>query len=479
MMRRAVFFCTVMGFAQVPSALQAQAASATLRTVNTRSSAERFDHWQLIENTAAEFGGLAQLDKATSAQATRLADQLLQRGQAYVDLYELQRTITRDYTLLLDSVADEGGPRFAATTYFRARALHESGRTREAAAAYRRATLTAPASLRATAAAWAATIGNAKVSPNATWQQAYVQWRAGGTVPRVVCAPAQRSCQLFQAIVTEDMRTLVRLQREISHAPLVDFAETQRGRDGEVTVEFSDPMTFHLLGVADFVLAAHVGLGRRDAEAWRGFALLRAGKPSEAAPLFRALMSSNTSRIEQFAPLLGEAEYRISNRAKAEQEWAQAGGAGLNMLVDVKSGLGLDSAAVVKQWRAEKQRGLERFLAGAAGGTYLARALLRWGLVTEAEEVLAAVRPASHGSRLTSVAPSVLVLAAHTEYRRGQMPNFRDRYSFARADLAGLASAAPVVSGMLRQLQQLTMTVDAPAVSRSDELQMPEEMPDA
>ena len=479
-MHRSAFLCLAIGLACVPTYTHAQVAPAVVRPTSTRATAERYDHWKLIENTAAEFGGFTQVNKATAAQAARLADQLLQRGQAYLDLYELQRTLTRDYTAQLDSVADEGGPRFAATTYFRARALQESGRTRDAAAAYRRASLTAPASLRATAAAWNATLDNAKSSAaTASWQQAYVHWRAGTTVPRVACVGAQRPCQLLNAIVAEDISTLVRLQREIASAPVIDFAETQRGRTGDVTAEFSDPITFYLLGVADFVLAAHVGAGRRDADAWRGFALLRAGKPTEAAVLLRSVMAGNASRTEQFAPLLGEAEYRGGNRAKAGQEWASAGGAGLNMLADVKSSLGVDSAAVVQQWRTEKQRGLERLLAGAAGGTYLARALLRWGLVAEAEEVLAAVRPASHGSRLTSVAPSVLVLAAHTEYRRGHMPNFRDRYSFARADLAGLASAAPVVSGMLRQLQQLTMTVDAPAVSRSEEAQMPEEMPDA
>lgn len=479
MYRSAVLFMA-MWLASVPAGMRAQATPVPVRSASTRTTAERYDHWKLIENTAAEFGGLTQVGKATASQVARLADQLLQRGQAYLDLYELQRTVTRDYTTHLDSAAENGGPRFAATIYFRARALHESGRTRDAAAAYRRAALTAPAALRTSATAWSATIDNAKASTTAsTWQQSYVNWRAGQVVPRVACAGAQRSCQLFQAIIAEDIGTLARLQREIAAAAVVDFTETQRARDGDVTVDFSDPITFYLLGVADFVLAAHIGAGRRDADAWRGFALLRAGKPTEAATLLRSAMSGNTTRVEQFAPLLGEAEYRSNNRAKAAQEWALAGGAGLNMLVDVKSSLGLDSVAVVQQWRAEKQRGLERFLAGGAGGAYLARALLRWGLVAEAEEVLSAVRPASHGSRLAAVSPSVLVLAAHTEYRRGHMPNFRDRYSFARADLAGLASAAPVVSGMLRQLQQLTMTVDAPAVSRSEEAQMPEEMPDA
>ncbi len=430
----------------------------------TRDAASRFDHWRTIDAVTADIGGMAALSSATAPQVSRLADQLMQRGQAYLDLYEFQRIIVRDHANMLDSIAKAGGPRFGAATYFKARALHEAGNLREATTAYRAAIASAPLVLRPLAAEWLASVTSA---PGARWQQDLADWRAGRAGAGTACPVGQRQCTLLRAIVVEDVAAIMRLQQELSQRPLADYTETQRGRDGDVTVEFFDPLTLYLLGAADFIVAAKIGSGKSDTDAWRGFALLRGGRVREAASVLRSVVDNGGARAEQLSPLLGEAEYRQNNRASAEQVWGTASGVGLNVLADVKSGLGLDSAAVLKQLRAERQRGLERFVGGASGGTYLARALLRFNMLADAEEVLAAVRPASQGSRLSAVSPSVLALAAHAEYRRGRLPSYRDRYSFARADLADVASAAPIIGGLLRQLQQLTMTADGPATTRS------------
>jgi len=444
-------------------------------TAQSRETISRFDHWKTIDVVTAEIGGIAAVPHATSPQISRLADQLLQRGQAYLDLYEFQRIIVRDHAMMLDSMAKAGGPRFGAASYFKARALHEAGNLRDATTAYRAAVASAPLPLRPLAAEWLASLTNAHAT---RWQQDLVEWRAGRPPKGAACASAQRQCSLLRAIVAEDVSAITRLQQELSQRPLADYTETQRGRDGDVIIEFFDPLTLYLLGAADFIVAARIGSGKSDTDAWRGFALLRAGRVREASAVLKPVIDNGGARAEQLSPLLGEAEYRQNNKAGAEQLWGAATGVGLNVLADVKSGLGLDSAAVVRQLRAERQRGLERFVGGASGGTYLARALLRFNLLADAEEVLAAVRPASQGSRLSAVSPSVLALAAHAEYRRGRLPGFRDRYSFSRADLADVASAAPIVGGMLRQLQQLTMTADGPATTRSFDDPMNEENPD-
>lgn len=455
--------------------------------ISTRAyaqSAARFDHWQSIDAVSKEIGGLPNAPTASPAQVTRLADQLLQRGQAYLDLYEFQREVVRDHALMLDSAAKAGGPSFTATSYFLARALQELGETKGATVAYRKAAVTSPARLRSSASEWLTSL-------NATgarrWQSDLADWRRGKAVKSTTCPAGQRQCALLLAIFTNDLTGIARLQAELSQRPVADFVETAKSREGDVTVEFYDPLTLYLLGVADFVVAANIGEGKKDVDAWRGFALLRAGRFKEAAAALRTAVAGGGARAEQLNPLLGEAEFRQDNKAAAEQLWSSASGVGLNVLADVKSALGIDAESITKQARAERQRGLDRFAGGASGGAYLARALLRCNQLADAEDVLAAVRPASQGSRLTSVAPSVLALAAHVEYRRGKLPNYRDRYSFARADLADIASAAPVVGGLLRQLQELTMVADGPAKSRSfdNELsdhsndQLPEEDSDA
>lgn len=450
--------------------------STTRASAQARETVSRFDHWRTIDAVTADIGGMAALSSATAPQISRLADQLLQRGQAYLDLYEFQRILVRDHAMMLDSIAKVGGPRFGAAGYFKARALHEAGNVREATTAYRAAATSAPLVLRSLAAEWLASLNGA---PSARWQQDLAEWRAGRPSKSTACPVGQRQCTLLRAMIAEDVGAITRLQHELTQRPLADYTETQRGRDGDVTVEFFDPLTLYLLGAADFVVAAKIGSGKTDTDAWRGFALLRAGRVREAAMVLKVVVDNGGARAEQLSPLLGEAEYRQNNRAGAEQLWGTASGVGLNVLADVKSGLGLDSSAVLRQLRAERQRGLERFVGGASGGTYLARALLRFNLLADAEEVLAAVRPASQGSRLSAVSPSVLALAAHAEYRRGRLPSYRDRYSFARADLADVASAAPIVGGMLRQLQQLTMTADGPATTRSFEDPMNEEELDA
>ena len=436
----------------------------------------RYDHWDTMVALAKEVGGLSNARAASPAQLSRIADQLLQRGQAYFDLYEFQRVIVRDHARMLDSAAKVGGPSFAATSYYLARALHEMGDVAGATAAYRKAMQTAPMRLRPLAATWAATLGKAG---GGGWQQGLADWRRGKSSRSALCAADSVACELFTAIVSDDLPGIVRLQQQLSQRPAPDFVETQRGQNGDVTVEFQDPVVLYLLGVADFVVAAKLGSGNRDADAWRGFALLRAGRYREAEANLRQVVAGGGSRAEQMTPLLGEAAYRLDQRAEAEQCWRAVTGVGLNILSDVKSALGLDSAAVLAQLRAERVRGLDRFIGGAGGGIFLARALLRFNLLADAEDVLAAVRPASQGSRLTTVAPAVLALAAHAEYRRGRLPKYRDRYSFARADLADVAAAAPIVAGMLRQLQELTMVPDGPARSRSLDEMLPEELSDA
>jgi tetratricopeptide (TPR) repeat protein len=422
---------------------------------------ERFDHWGAIEAMSRKAGGFDKLAAAPTAQVEAFADQLLKRGQTYFDLYEFHRVIARDYSRMLDSADKAGGPSFAASSYFLGRALHELGDMPAANAAYKKAMTSAPARLRTLATEWSAT---ASGSAGKRWQQDLVDWRSGKPVRATTCPAGSAQCALFEAILAEDVATLGKLQADMSQHPTPDYVETQSGRGGDATVEFYDPLTFYLLGAADFVVAAKIGAGKAGADAWRGVALLRSSRFKDA----EALLKSSAAGNNPLSPLLGEAKYRQGDRGGADQVWKSATGVGLDVLADVKSALGLDSGAVARLVVAERQRGLDRFQNGDNGGVYLARALVRFNMLAEAEEVLAAVRPLSQGSRLTAASPSVLALTAHAEYRRGRLPNYRDRYSFARNDLAGVAAAAPVVGGLLRQLQELTLTAVGPAQTRGE-----------
>lgn len=164
--------------------------------------------------------------------------------------------------------------------------------------------------------------------------------------------------------------------------------------------------------------------------------------------------------------MLGEAMYRQENKSGAEQVWRSVGANNFNVLSDVKSSLGLDSAGAARQFANEVRQDLDRSEDGPRAGLYLARALLRFNLLREAEELLSAIRPATRGTSARTVLPDVLAVLAQSEYRIGRLPNFRDRYVLARADLQGVAELSPLVAKLLDQLQQVTLLMEGLGISR-------------
>ncbi len=433
------------------------------------SAQSRYNHWETIDSLSRSVGGLGNAGKANDTLLSSIVSRLVQRGQAYLDLYEYQRVLVRDHARMLDSVNRDGGPSFLAASYFLARALHELGDP-AAAAAYNRAAASAPPRLRALAKEWASSSGSESAR---SWQQDLIDWRSGKAVRLPSCPDGVTACAMFRAIVTDDLAALVRLQGEMYRRAVPDFVETRfRGRDS-VTVAFFDPLTMYLLGVTDYAIAARISTGRSRMAPLRGLALLKAGRLKEAAVALKASASAGGPQATQLTPYLGETLFRQGDRVGAEQAWRSVSADGANIALDVKSVFRLDSAAVVRQMAVERQRGLDR----TTGRIYLARALLRFNLLGDAEEVLRAEK--GQGSLLAIVPPTVLTVLSHTEYKRGQFPNFRDRYNFARTDLADLAKEVPAVRPLLQHLQELTQLFDTPSKLRDFDDVLPEELPDA
>ena len=422
----------------------------------------KYDHWAIIERSMRELDGLSRVNTATPQQTRTLIDNLMQRGQVYLDLYELQRIVVRDHARMLDSAAKAGSTSYAAAPFFLGRALQDAGDVAGATAAYRRAATTAPVALRPLANEWMATLSG---SGN-QWQQGIIAWRAGKPVSRAVCPATSPQCALFQALIANDVVAMARLQREMSNRPKADFVETVASKTGPVSLEYFDPLTLQLLSAADFAIVAAISDGKKEYAATRGIALLRCGKFKDAENVLKPIFASGGAAAAELAPLLGEAMYRQQNKSGAEQVWRAASGAGLNVLSDVKSSLGLDSAGTAKQFANESSQDLDRNDDGPRAGLYLARALLRFNMLPQAEGLLSAIRPATKGTSARTVLPDVLAVLAQSEYRTGRLPNSRDRYALARADLQGIAELSPLVAKLLDQLQLVTMLMEGEGIQR-------------
>ena len=444
--RRVLGFLLTALFAASPCRAVAQAA---------------FDHWKAIDGVLREIGSITNVRKAKSGQISQLATHLIWRGEFLLDLYEFERILVRDHAIARESIGDSGGVSIPAAAFYRGRALQELGRSSEATRAYQSVAPTAPARIRSLAAAW--NVSQTGAGPR-NWQRDVVDWREGKDVRTTSCPPSTISCALFQAILSSDVTAIARMQQEIMKDPPADYEETVRATGGSYQVEFFDALQLLLLGVGDYLLAAYVLQDVPQREALRGLALLRARRPVEAATLLRSAVSAGGSAAGQAVAWLGEALIASGKRAEGEQVWRDASGLAANMVSDARGALFADPSAALRQFEAEKGRGLARFRDRKEGGVFLARALIRAGRASEAMEVLDAVRPASVIASLANVRPDVFVLIARARYALGHLPGMRDNFSLARGELALLANDIPVAGPAHRMLQQIVAPLNVPEV---------------
>ncbi len=407
------------------------------------------NHWRNIDAVEREMGGIARVSSATPAQIQKLTDQLLLRGQFYQDLADLQAVVARDHAGLRDSIGRRGGAGVSVATYYRGRALQELGLKSDAAQAYRALPDTAPAKWRALATAWRSTLapGGAR-----SWQQDLVDWRNGQTKSVVPCAPdataTATACAMLKAIVDDDVQAMYRLQRSmVEKGQPADYRTLIReGNDPAFAVQFYDPLLLSMLAAIDYAIAANLLKGRAALEVNRGIALLRIGRVSEATPLLRSM-----------APYYGEALYRAGSRREAEAVWKPLTGALANVAWDVKSTFAPDVQGMLSRFRADSVAGLARMQRLSAGGSYLARALLRHQLPDQALQVLESVVPEGAVADLNAVLPSSLVLLARARYEVGSRMRQRDLFPLARGPIASMARDVPILLSTLDLLQQVTM----------------------
>ena len=424
-------------------------------------SAAVFNHWAAIDRGLRDIGGIANASNARPDQRGLLAFHFTERGQFFLDLYEYDRLIVRDYALHRDSIGKRGGPAVPAAQYFLGRAQQELGQTREAAAAYAAAMSSSPEAIRALAAEWNATLTPAG---GKSWKRDVINWRDGKAVSPAACPPATPVCDLFVATLSDDATAMVRLQRELMQNTQPDYRVTIRTTAESYPVDFYDPLALYLLAAADYALAAYVlkgAQGSPDVEALNGIALLRAGRPKDAEAALRRAVASSGSSVTRGSVALGELLFRSDNSAEAEKLWRSPSGQAVNMVLDARSRVGADAPAalrqnVLRQFEVERSRRFAGMKEGTAGGDYLARALLRQDRPREALDVLDAVRPPSFGSNLNKIRPDVLVLSSRARYALGRRDALPEHFPFARGDLADLAEAFPIVTPVLKLLQLIT-----------------------
>jgi len=435
--------CATLAFTTVPARIAAQA---------------RFDHTARIDGVLRQLGGARDLTRASNDQLSQLYENLSGRGQYLYDLYALDRDLVLELAAKRDSIGRSGGILSPSAMFFLARALHEVGRTREAATAYARAGSSAPARLRAEATSWAAVLSG---KGGSSWHQQVTDWRQGKPVGSVSCAVgAPTACGVLQAMVSGDVPAILRVTKEALSRTTPEYVDTLAGKTGAFTIEYSDPVLYAILGAADYFIAGRVLQGRTALDGFRAIALLRAGRPRDALAAF----ASANAEAPTLSVFLGEAQFATGDRAAAEQSWKRVSGmAAVNMLADSRALLANDGALAMRQYDAESRKQLRSLQAPDSAGAYLARALLRTNHPEQALQVLRVVRPLSQTASLDRVQPLVPVLAAHATYRLGFIRGEQSRYVDALTELlpvAAFSGAAPVY----RMLQQ----VSVPAASTGD-----------
>lgn len=438
----AVATTLIVVLGMLPNAAPAQARPA------------QYDYWTVVLAAQRETGPLTNLSRTNAAAITRLASALLDRGQFFLDLYELDRVLVRDHARMRDSISRAGGAQSPAAAYYLGRALQELGANREAGAAYRRVGPKASVRTRSNSSAWQATLvaGGAR-----SWQQDLTNWRDGKAVANGDCPSGESLCSLFRAILANDIAKIALLQGELMATANAEHKETLTADGGTFSVEYHDPLQHLLLGMADFALALHVAQGQDTLALVRGIALLRLGRWKDAEATLSPLMRAGGATAAEVAVYLGEAQFRAGNRAGADQHWKSATGPARNRLADIRTGLGIDATIAQTQFRSAQASGLRNLAEGRGNSVSLVRALLRAKEPRSALTLLEQVRPISLAADLARVRPEVLVLAARARYDRGREPGFRDNLPLAQEELAALARNLVVIRPTLRLMQEINV----------------------
>jgi hypothetical protein len=412
----------------------------------------QFAHTAVIDRLWREIGGVRNVAQAQPGQLSQLSGQLMERGQLFLDLYELQRVVGRDYALMRDSIGKRGGVAMPAAQFLLARSLHELGQAAPAGRAYQQAAAPpTPPAVRSLATAWNSSLGTDR---GARWQQQLRDWRQGRAVGVPTCPDeADTTCVMFRSLIAQDPIAVLTAHRALMARPRPFHAQVLQSPEGPVRIELHDPLPLFLLATADFAVAAHIFEQARQVTAGpevRGFVLLRAGRLTEAKSFLDRPGSAGSGAA---AVYLAEVQHRQGDRSGAETLWRRVAGSDPRMelaVLDARSAFGADREAVLRRFRVEERQGLHR-LRAHPDGVWLARALLRHDLADEALRVLDAVRPASFGSDLNRVRPQLLVLHAHARYLAG-----REYHGLARGDIAFVATAFPVAGPLLGMLQEIT-----------------------
>lgn len=425
-----------------------------------RAQPATYDHSAVIERVLKDIGGIDNLSRATPNQRALLAFHYSERGQFFLDLYEYERLIVRDHALHRDSVGKHGGPAIPAAHYFLGRAQQELGLVRDAAASYAAASASSPEPIRALATAWNATLS---ANGGKSWMRDLTAWREGRAVAPAPCPPATRPCELFEAVLADNVPALARLQHDMLTSVPPDYHETVKAGADSYPVDFYDPIVTSLLAAADYTLAAHVLNGVKaspEIETINGIALWRSGRTRNAESVLRQVVSAGAAAGPRGAVALGELLYRNGDVAEAETFWRASSDQAANMVLDARGRVGGDAATGVvqgalRQYQIAKSKRWAGMRDGSAGGEYLARALIRADQPREALDVLDAVRPPSVGNDLNKIRPDVLVLSSRAHYALGRRDGLPENYPFSRGDLGDLAADFPSVIPTLTLLQIL------------------------
>ncbi len=407
---------------------------ATLAVPGRLSAQAQFDHTAQIDAVLAQLGGGRDLAKASERQLGQLWQHLTGRGQFFLDLHVLDRELLVELAKQRDSIARAGGASGPGAVYFLARAQHEMGQPREAGVLYERVA-TGSSRLRADAAAWAAVVAGRGGN---SWQQAVTDWRAGKDASVGACAPgAHPICPLVKALVEGDVPSMLRLQRESLRRIAPEYADTLKGKTGVFPVEYHDPVSLYVMGVVDNYVAARMLEGRSGFDAFRGIALLRAGRPRQA---LEALDGATTTAVP-VGVFFGEANALTGNRTAAEQAWRGiTGGANLNLLADSRSLALADGGFALRRFDEENKQQLRGLRDASGAGPSLGRALLRERQWQRAIDAMRAVRPLSVTPSPNRVPPLIPVLSAYAYYGAGRAERNQSLYMEAVTELQAVAT---------------------------------------
>ena len=437
-------------FASLTLALLAQTTSP-----GDTSGQARFDHAGQVGAGLAAAGGVSRL--VPSNGLPQLAQQLFLLAELEHDLYEMQVALGFEYAMYRDTVSAGSGLVVPEAAFFVGRHLMEQGNEVPARSALQRAeTSVRDQQIRGLARTWLQSMDEDARS----WPAAYERWTRGLPAEITECPPGDSTeCSLLKALLQNDLPAISRHRDAVAADTTPEYSHS--AEDGSVAVHIGlyDPLGMRLAAAADFALASHLFELADETESLQAYALLRAGRASEAETLVSGLPASSgglTSIVR------AELHFGAGRTREAQRAWAEAAATLPELALDSQSRVDPEGArSAAEAYVARHREGDFRGLGGRGQVEHarLLRALLRLGLAAEAVQVSDATYFRSWQSDFNRVMPSVLALRSHSLFLSAG-----DRSKEARGFAWSLRRLLPAARPIAVMMQELT----APSQARGD-----------